>query len=103
MTAADGFCGLVQVRTSTCRRIAQFPVVTVRALDVHRTKPLLVIGAYDGSVRVYDFQRKQLVRETILTGSNRIHSVAFSPSGLHLAVGMQCGELAIPGRSDSAG
>ncbi|KAF0299876.1 Cilia- and flagella-associated protein 251 [Amphibalanus amphitrite] len=95
VTASDGFCGLVQVRTSSCRRIAQFPVVTVRALDVNRTKPYLAIGAYDGSVRVYDFQHKQLVLETVLTGSNRVHSLAYSPSGLHLAVGMQCGELAI--------
>ena len=41
----------------------------------------LAIGAYDGSLRIYDFSSKQLVRETVLADNNRIHSLAFSPSG----------------------
>ncbi|XP_037089440.1 cilia- and flagella-associated protein 251-like [Pollicipes pollicipes] len=95
VTTTDGFCGLVHIHSSSCSKIAQFPVVTVRAVDVHMTKPHVVIGAYDGSVSVYDYERRQLVDETTLPGSNRVHSVAFSPSGLHLAVGMQSGELAV--------
>ncbi|BFZ11617.1 hypothetical protein BsWGS_14656 [Bradybaena similaris] len=64
----------------------------VWGLDQHPTAPKFITASYDGTVRLWDIPSKSLLAKLNVTAAR---SVAFSPDGELIAVGLKSGEFLV--------
>jgi len=64
-------------------------------LAVCPNKTLVVTGAFDQYVRLWDYSKKSFVSGKVLRLKSGIQSTAWSPDGSHFAVGLQDGKVEI--------
>lgn len=53
-------------------------------MDLCKRKPYVVTSSQDKTVKVWDYERRQLV--FLYSFAEEVNAVAFHPSGLHIAV-----------------
>lgn len=67
----------------------------IHALAAHPTQPMIVIGSYSGLLKVWNYEKKQVMVSRVFERGNLIRCCAFSPNGAYLAVGFVNGAVRV--------
>ncbi|XP_071181145.1 cilia- and flagella-associated protein 251-like isoform X1 [Mytilus edulis] len=67
----------------------------IHALSAHPTKPYLIIGSYAGLIKIWDYEKKQVVVTRQFERGCLIRCCAFDPKGQYIAIGFVNGQLRV--------
>ncbi|XP_035690518.1 cilia- and flagella-associated protein 251-like [Branchiostoma floridae] len=67
----------------------------VHAICTHPTEPRLCMGSYSGLLKIWDYERKEVLVSRQFERGNMIRCLAFDPTGLILAAGFMDGSVRV--------
>lgn len=67
----------------------------IHALAAHPSMPYLVIGSYSGLLKIWDYEKKQVLVSRMFERGSHIRCCAFDPKGAYIAVGFVNGTVRV--------
>ncbi|XP_052797898.1 cilia- and flagella-associated protein 251-like isoform X2 [Mya arenaria] len=67
----------------------------IHSLAAHPTQPAVVIGSYSGLLKVWNYEKKQVMVSRTFERGNLIRCCSYSPNGAYLAVGFMNGSVRV--------
>ncbi|KAL3856807.1 hypothetical protein ACJMK2_011524 [Sinanodonta woodiana] len=67
----------------------------IHALAPHPFKPYVIIGSYSGLLKIWDYEKKEVLVSRVFDRGNLIRCCAYDPKGAYIAVGFVNGTVRI--------
>nr|XP_055055959.1 cilia- and flagella-associated protein 251 isoform X1 [Misgurnus anguillicaudatus]XP_055055960.1 cilia- and flagella-associated protein 251 isoform X1 [Misgurnus anguillicaudatus] len=85
----------VNVQKNTLQTLLKEHAERLEAVACHPKQPLVAMGSHSGTVKVWDYERKEAVCSQVFQPHKEIQCITYDPQGFYLAVGFASGALQI--------
>ncbi|XP_029426801.1 cilia- and flagella-associated protein 251 [Rhinatrema bivittatum] len=95
VSTLDGTTLYVSTNGTRLEKLMQQPHEDIHAIACHPCQPLLVLGSYDGKLKLWNYKQKQQITSKTYPKWNSIQCLCYDATGFLLGVGFLDGSVSI--------